>query len=207
MDFLLVDDHPLIHETLAAAVRSLVPDARLHSETDLAGALARGRELQNLELVLLDLGLPGCSGIEALLRLRKALPRARIVIISASDDAQSVRSALDAGAVGYVPKTSQPRVLTEALRLILDGGIYVPPQGADDTPRRMASMADLGLTQRQADVLKLVAKGLPNSEIARRLEISENTVKQHAHSAYRLLGVSSRTEAIVVLARLGISDN
>jgi len=208
MDFLLVDDHPLIHETLAAVVRSVVPDARIHSDHDLAGALARGRELQDLELVLLDLGLPGCSGIEALLRLRKALPRARIVIISASEDAQSVRSALDAGAVGYVPKTSQPRVLTDALRLILDGGIYVPPQGAEDGgPRRMASMADLGLTQRQAEVLKLVAKGLPNSEIARRLEISENTVKQHAHSAYRLLGVSSRTEAIVVLARLGISDN
>jgi DNA-binding NarL/FixJ family response regulator len=68
-------------------------------------------------------------------------------------------------------------------------------------------MADLGLTGRQADVLKLVAKGLPNSEIARRLAISENTVKQHAHSAYRLLGVSSRTEAMVVLARLGIKDS
>lgn len=207
MDFLLVDDHPMIHETLAAVVRSLVPDARIHSENDLAGALSRGRELPQLELVLLDLGLPGCSGIDALLRLRKALPRARIVIISASEDAESVRGALDAGAVGYVPKTSQPRVLTQALRLILDGGIYVPPQGAAEGPRKTASMTDLGLTGRQADVLKLVAKGLANGEIARKLNISENTVKQHAHAAYRLLGVSSRTEAMVVLARLGISEN
>jgi DNA-binding NarL/FixJ family response regulator len=207
MDFLLVDDHPMIHETLAAVVRSLVPDARIHAESDLAGALARGRELRDLQLVLLDLGLPGCSGIEALLRMRKALPRARVVIISASEDAESVRSALEAGAVGYVPKTSQPRVLAEALRLVLDGGIYTPPQGAAAAPRKAASMADLGLTERQADVLKLVARGLPNSEIARRLDISENTVKQHAHSAYRLLGVSSRTEAMVLLARLGISDN
>ncbi|MGH8739306.1 MAG: response regulator [Burkholderiales bacterium] len=207
MDFLLVDDHPMIHETLAAVVRSLVPDARIHSENDLAGALSRGRELQQLELVLLDLGLPGCAGIDALLRLRKALPRARIVIISAHEDAESVRGALDAGAVGYVPKTSQPRVLAQALRLILDGGIYVPPQGAEEGPRRTASMADLGLTGRQADVLRLLAKGLANSEIARRLNISENTVKQHAHAAYRHLGVSSRTEAMVVLARLGISEN
>jgi DNA-binding NarL/FixJ family response regulator len=207
MDFLLVDDHPMIHETLSAVVRSLVPEARIHTENDLAGALSRARELQDLQLVLLDLGLPGCSGIDALLRVRKALPRARVAIISASEDAESVRSALDAGAVGYVPKTSPPRVVAEALRLILDGGIYVPPQGAEESPRKSATMADLGLTGRQADVLKLVAKGLPNSEIARRLAISENTVKQHAHSAYRLLGVSSRTEAMVVLARLGIKDS
>ncbi len=204
MDFLLVDDHPMIHETLSAVVRSLVPQARIHSENDLAGALSRGRELSELQLVLLDLGLPGCSGIDALLRLRKALPGARIVIISASDDAQSVRGALDAGAVGYVPKTSSPRVLTEALRLILGGGIYIPPEGAG--PRKAATLADLGLTARQADVLKLLAKGLANGEIARRLEISENTVKQHAHAAYRLLGVSSRTEALVLLARLGVRD-
>jgi DNA-binding NarL/FixJ family response regulator len=207
MDFLLVDDHPMIHETLSAVVRSLVPEARIHTENDLAGALSRARELQDLQLVLLDLGLPGCSGIDALLRVRKALPRARVAIISASEDAESVRSALDAGAVGYVPKTSPPRVVAEALRLILDGGIYVPPQGAEESPRKSATMADLGLTGRQADVLKLLAKGLPNSEIARRLAISENTVKQHAHSAYRLLGVSSRTEAMVVLARLGIKDS
>ena len=206
MDFLLVDDHPLIHETLSAVVRSLVPDARIHTENDLAGALSRARELHELELVLLDLGLPGCAGIDALLRVRKALPGARIVVISANEDAESVRGALDAGAVGYVPKTSPPRVLTEALRLILGGGTYVPPQGAGAVPRRIASLADLGLTARQADVLKLVAKGLANGEIARRLGISENTVKQHAHAAYRLLGVSSRTEALVLLARLGISD-
>jgi DNA-binding NarL/FixJ family response regulator len=163
MDFLLVDDHPMIHETLSAVVRSLVPEARIHTENDLAGALSRARELQDLQLVLLDLGLPGCSGIDALLRVRKALPRARVAIISASEDAESVRSALDAGAVGYVPKTSPPRVVAEALRLILDGGIYVPPQGAEESPRKSATMADLGLTGRQADVLKLVAKGLPNS--------------------------------------------
>lgn len=207
MDFLLVDDHPMIHETLSAVVRSLVPEARIHTENDLAGALSRAHQLPDLQLVLLDLGLPGCSGIDALVRLRKALPRARVAIISASEDAESVRSALDAGAVGYVPKTSPPKVVAEALRLILDGGIYVPPRGVEESPRKSATMADLGLTGRQADVLKLVAKGLPNSEIARRLAISENTVKQHAHSAYRLLGVSSRTEAMVVLARLGIRDN
>jgi DNA-binding NarL/FixJ family response regulator len=206
MDFLLVDDHPMIHETLSAVVRSVVPQARIHTEHDLAGALSCAHALPDLQLVLLDLGLPGCSGIDALVRMRKALPRARIAVVSASDDEESVRSALDAGAVGYVPKTSAPRVVAEALRLMLEGNVYVPP-GTGGAPRKSASMADLGLTGRQADVLRLVAKGLPNAEIARRLSISENTVKQHAHSAYRMLGVSSRTEAMVVLARLGIRDS
>jgi DNA-binding NarL/FixJ family response regulator len=206
MDFLLVDDHPMIHETLSAVVRSVVPQARIHTEHDLAGALSRAHALPDLQLVLLDLGLPGCSGIDALVRMRKALPRARIAVVSASDDEESVRSALDAGAVGYVPKTSAPKVVAEALRLMLEGNTYVPP-GTGGAPRKSASMADLGLTGRQADVLRLVAKGLPNAEIARRLSISENTVKQHAHSAYRMLGVSSRTEAMVVLARLGIRDS
>lgn len=203
MDFLLVDDHPIIHETLGAVVRSLVPGAQIHNENDLAGALSRVHELKDLELVLLDLGLPGCSGIEALLRMRRALPRARIVIISASEDAESVRSALEAGAVGYLPKTSAPRVMSDALRLILDGGTYIPPQALEPmSKRKAASMADLGLTERQADVLRLLAKGLSNSEIARKLSISESTVKQHAHAAYRVLGVSSRTEAMVALMRV-----
>src|SRR5688500_18325347 len=98
MDCLLVDDHPMIHETLAAVVCSLVPCACSHSAAGRAGVLARARGLEELELVLLDLGLPGYSGIEALRRFRKALPRVRILIVSASDDAESVRSALDAGA-------------------------------------------------------------------------------------------------------------
>jgi DNA-binding NarL/FixJ family response regulator len=206
MDVLLVDDHPLIHETLATAVLKVVPNARIHIESDLAGALMRAHDVRDLRLVLLDLGLPGCNGIDALIRLRKALTGARVVIISAIEDSYSVHRAFDAGAAGYVPKSAPPHALVDALRVVMEGGTYVPAQ-AGEAPRKTASMAALGLTGRQADVLKLVAKGLPNSEIARRLDISENTVKQHAHSAYRLLGVSSRTEAMVLLARLGIRDN
>jgi DNA-binding NarL/FixJ family response regulator len=210
MDVLLVDDHPLIHETLSAVVRSVLPDARIHSENDLPGALTRARQLGRLELVLLDLGLPGCTSIEALERMRKAFPAARIAVISADEDPAVVRACLDAGAVGYVPKTSPPKVIADALRLVLDGSVYIPPQvmGASaPAPKKPLTMADLGLTERQAAVLKWVAKGLSNAEIARELSITENTVKQHAHSAFRTLGVSSRTEAMVVLARLGIRDD
>jgi DNA-binding NarL/FixJ family response regulator len=206
MDVLLVDDHPIIHQTLGAVVRSVLPQAQFHAEPDLASGLARARQLKELELVLLDLGLPGCSGLEALIRFRKTLPGARIAIISATEDADSVRAALDAGAVGYLPKTSSPKVLADALQLILHGGTYLPPQamGGEPPPRKELKLSDFGVTDRQADVLRLVIKGLTNAEIARQLSIAENTVKQHAHAAYRALGVSSRTEVLVEFARLNI---
>ncbi|HVL34816.1 MAG TPA: response regulator transcription factor [Burkholderiales bacterium] len=206
MDVLVVDDHPMLHETLGAVVRSVLPGAVVHGEMDLAGGLSKARELQALDLVLLDLGLPGCTGIEALLRFRKALPRARVVVISANEDSAAVRAALDAGAAGYVPKTSPPRVIAEALRFIVEGGVYVPAEvlGTPAAPRRPIRLADLGITERQGDVLRLLVRGLTNGQIASALAISRNTVKQHAHAAYRALGVSSRTEAVVALARMGI---
>jgi DNA-binding NarL/FixJ family response regulator len=209
MDVLLVDDHPILHETLRAVVASVAPQAQFHGETDLGGGVSKARQLKDLQLVLLDLMLPGCTGIEALVHFLKVLPRARVVVISATEDSDSVRAALDAGAVGYLPKTSTPRIIAEALRTVLQGGSYVPPQAMGAVPqlRTPLTLADLGITERQADVLKLVTKGLSNSEIARQLNIAENTVKQHAHAAYRALGVSSRTAAIVALAKMGIKGD
>ena len=206
MDVLLIDDHPILHETMRAVVASVAPQAQFHGETDLGGGISAARQLKDLQLVLLDLMLPGCSGIDALVQFLKVLPRARVVVISATEDSDSVRAALDAGAVGYLPKTSPPRTIAEALRAVLDGGNYVPPQALGAVPhiRTPHTLADLGITERQADVLRLVTRGLSNGEIARQLNIAENTVKQHAHAAYRALGVSSRTEAMVALARMGI---
>ncbi|HEX4893314.1 MAG TPA: response regulator transcription factor [Hyphomicrobiaceae bacterium] len=127
MDVLLVDDHPIIHETLRAIVRSVRPGAEVHSQFDLAGALSQASRLNELKLVLLDLGLPGCSGMDALERFRKALPWVRIVVVSADENAERVRDALKAGAAGYLPKTLRPKDMAEALRLILNGGSYSPP--------------------------------------------------------------------------------
>src|SRR4051812_37505261 len=105
MDVLLVDDHPIIHETLRAMVRSLRPAADFHSQFDLDAGLSEARRLERLELVLLDLGLPGCSGMEALVEFRKAVPNARVVVISADEGDERVREALSEGAASYVPKT------------------------------------------------------------------------------------------------------
>lgn len=126
MDVLLVDDHPIIHETLSAIVKSLHPCARVHSHFDLDSGLSEAGRLGELKLVLLDLGLPGCEGIDALVRFRRAMPNARIVVVSASEDVERARAVIDEGAVGYLPKTLRPKVMAEALRKILDGAVYSP---------------------------------------------------------------------------------
>jgi len=127
MDVLLVDDHPIIHETVRAIVRSVRPGAQFHSQFDLAAGLSEASRLNALELVVLDPGLPGCSGMDALLRFRMEMPSTRVAVISANDDEDRVRAALDSGAVGFLPKTLLPKVMADAIRVILDGGTYRPP--------------------------------------------------------------------------------
>jgi DNA-binding NarL/FixJ family response regulator len=126
MDVLLVDDHPLIHETLRAMLRALRPAAECHSQFDLEAAVSEAQRLRGLELVLLDLGLPGCSGVDSLVRFRSAVPGARVVVISAEADGERVRAAMERGAAGFLPKTLRPKAMVDALRTILDGGVYTP---------------------------------------------------------------------------------
>ena len=126
MDVLLVDDHPIIHETMRAIVRSVRSDASFHGQFDLAGGLSQASRLAELELVLLDLALPGYSGMEAFFAFRTAHPQARVAVISATEDSYKVQAALQAGAAGYLPKTLLPKAIADAIRVILDGGVYTP---------------------------------------------------------------------------------
>lgn len=126
MDVLLVDDHPIIHETMRAIVRSVRADADFHGQFDLAGGLSQAARLSELALVLVDLGLPGCSEMEALLKFREACPGTPVVVISATEDAERVHAALEAGAAGYLPKTLLPKAMASAIRDILDGAVYRP---------------------------------------------------------------------------------
>jgi len=126
MDVLLVDDHPIIHETLRAIVRSVCSDAEFHGQFDLAGGLSQAHRLPGLELVLVDLGLPGCSGMEAFFKFRDSFPQTRVAVISATEDPDRVLAALNAGAAGYLPKTLLPKAMAGAIRVILDGEVYSP---------------------------------------------------------------------------------
>ena len=199
MSVLVVDDHPIVVEVLNAIVRGVFPEANLSTASGLDEGLAAARAAENLGLVLLDLGLPGCAGISALAGFRAALPAARVVVVSAVESPRMVLAALEAGAAGYIPKTSQPPLIAAALRLIAAGGTYVPLE-CIASPAPLAGEAASGasrtaLTARQREVLRLIVRGFANKEIARQLRIAQDTVKQHARAVYAALGVASRSQA------------
>jgi DNA-binding NarL/FixJ family response regulator len=203
MEVLIVDDHPFIHESLAAVARKAVPGARVHVASSLTEGVSQARGNAQLRLVLLDLGLPGCSGIEALARFRAALPKLRVIVVSAAENADCVHAVFAAGAAGFIPKTMPPPMMVATVRLIAEGGTWFPPEIMAAPPEARKA----GLTERQAAVLRLLVRGLGNQQIAKKLDISENTVKQHTHALYGALKVSSRTQAIVAAARLGIKSD
>jgi DNA-binding NarL/FixJ family response regulator len=201
-NILIVDDHPLIVEIMGAVARAAFPGAAVRSANGLADALKSAHD-EGVDLVLLDLGLPGCRDISALTLFRAAFPGARVVVVSAIEERSVVLAALEAGAAGYIPKTSRPEVIAAALKLVGAGGIYVPPQAIDAEPPH-PRRARAALTGRQLEVLRLIVRGLANKEIAQSLRIAKDTVKQHAKAVYAVLGVSNRAQAGRAAERRGI---
>jgi len=201
MDILIVDDHPIIHEVLGAIARNAFPEATVHCALDLTEAYALARKVAKIDLALLDLSIPDCSGVEALRRFRTVYPGTPVLVVSAHDDQETVSKAMHAGAAGYVPKTAKSQVIAAALRLVAAGQIYVPPIAIGEFAREQTSRRNHELTDRQRDVMRLVLKGLANKAIARELAISENTVKQHLQSVYAHFGVSSRAQAVLAAVR------
>lgn len=170
-------------------------------------ALARAERGSGFDLVVLDLGLPGCSGIEALTRVRKRFPWTKIAVFSANEDPRTIAAALDAGAAGYITKTSKADVVIAALKLVAAGGVYVPVQALQRIDAACAPDGDpsssirFEFSARQIEVLRLLLQGCSNRQIALELGLAESTVKYHVHSICSALGASSRGEAIVVALR------
>ena len=203
MRILLCDDHALFREGLELVIRGLDEEVELAAVGDAETALARVAADEDLDLVLLDLQLPGMDGFTALARLRRDHPSVPVVLLSASERPEDVRTALDAGAAGFIPKSTRGSVLLGALRLVLSGGVYVPPLLLDAAPPRRGVAP---LSRRQLDVLRLLARGLTNRDIARVLGIAEGTVKSHVMRVYELLDVNNRTEAAMRMRELGIEE-
>jgi DNA-binding NarL/FixJ family response regulator len=210
MRVLVVDDHALFREGMRLLLLSMGSmECEVAPNADEGLRLARSRPF---DVVLLDWHMEGLSGAEAIRAFREATEEARIVVVSAEKNATLVRSAIDAGAVGFIPKESPPDVLQQALNKITEGGIYLPsallaassaPSSRDAQPKAIVDVFP-ALTQRQADVLAAMLRGLPNKLIARQLGISDATVKTHLSAIFRELSVQSRTEAVYVAARQGV---
>jgi len=214
---LVIDDHPLIQEAISNVLRRLEPDAAIDVAGDCERGLLLAGQRTEPDLVLLDLNLPGLSGITALKLWRKRFPGIPVVVVSAATDQQTVLAAIGAGAVGFVPKASSNEVMLNALRLVLAGGRYLPPEilarssGDEVMPPRARQVTKpcvetLGLSARQAEVLKLIARGASNKGICRELGLAERTVKAHVTAVFRALKVTSRTQAAIEASKLGLVD-
>jgi len=210
MKVLMIDDHHLVRDGMRPVLERLAGSGErldvLEAATFEAGLAEIGRHA-DIELVLLDLRLPDVAGFDALARLQREHPDLPVVVMSGEDDAGLVREALQRGALGYVPKSSRPAVILQALRLVLSGGTYVPREimGGDDARPggAAAGLASLGLTPRQAEVLPLLLAGKSNKQICRELGMAEGTVKSHVAAIFKALGVTTRVQAVLAVGRLG----
>jgi DNA-binding NarL/FixJ family response regulator len=210
MKILLVDDHVLVREALRGVVAELQPNAAVLEAATCAGAFSLLQQHADLGLVLLDLNLPDRNGLDALEDLRDRYPATAVVMLSGANDRESVAAALAKGALGFIPKSASREVLVSAIRLVLAGGIYIPPEILMDVEHPTApapspggrSAAELGLTPRQVEVLALMMQGKSNKLICRTLQLAEPTVKNHVSAILKALGAANRTEAALAAAKL-----
>jgi DNA-binding NarL/FixJ family response regulator len=218
MKLLVVDDHSLIREAVRHVVQALAASVTVLSAADCdegftiaereSGASGSGGEL---ELLLLDFNLRGgLTGVPAIKAWRQRHPALPVVVLSSVDDRATVLAAMAAGAAGFIPKASSNELMVSALRLVLAGGKYLPAEvlargdGAPGRAVEAATVESLGLSPRQLEVLELIARGKPNKIICDELGLAERTVKAHVTEVLRALGVSSRTQAALAAARLGL---
>jgi DNA-binding NarL/FixJ family response regulator len=202
----IADDHPLFRGALREAVSGLFTKADIAEAgtfDEVAELLERDGEL---DLVLLDLAMPGVRGFSGLMYLRAQYPGVPVIVVSANDDPAAIRRCMEFGASGFIPKTLGVDAMRGVIARILDGGVWTPPDvdlkaGSDaaiaDLMTRMAS-----LTPQQVRVLMMLSEGLLNKQIAYQLDVSEATVKAHVSAILQKLGVESRTQAVIAAAKI-----
>lgn len=230
MRLLIADDHELFRDGLRLVLSELDPELEVLEASTFDEALARVEEPQGVDLILLDLVMPGMTWHEGLAALKQRVGTVPLVVLTAAEDRRLVTDAMRLGASGFIPKSSSGKVMIGALRLVLSGGVYLPPALLEDkevqTLRQAlpigagappedgepgaaaggAAAASVPLTPRQREVLALMGQGQSNKEIARALTLSEGTVKLHVTAILKALKVHNRTGAVVAAARLGLAN-
>ena len=206
----IVDDHPLFRGALNQALSSAISGVAVleaGSLEELSGVLDKHSDV---DLGLLDLSMPGVQGLSGLLFLRAQSPEIPVVVVSASEDPSTIRRALEFGASGYVPKSLPVEKIREAVRHILEGGVWSPPDipldGAGDPETRDLASRLSTLTPQQVRVLMMLGEGLLNKQIAYKLSVSEATIKAHVSAILQKLGVDSRTQAVIAIGKIGTSE-
>lgn len=204
----IADDHALVRGGLAMLIEMAAPESEVLQANSL-GQVAKilsGEDL--VDLLLLDLMMPGMDGDQGIKKVRQTFPDIPIVIVSVHEDIDSIRRSLSAGAMGYIPKTSTPSVTVSAIKLILDGGIYIPPHilnTTNESQTRILSETESTsgpLTRRQQEVIKLIEAGKSNNAIADELGLSTGTVKMHVSAIFKKLDAANRTEAVALFSKL-----
>jgi DNA-binding NarL/FixJ family response regulator len=217
VNVLVADDHALVRTGLIDILSRLEPELRVYEAANATEVMERLGTVSDLDLILLDLFMPGANGFDLLSRVCSVAGPVPVVVLSASDSAAHVQKSLDCGASGYLSKASARELLISALRLVLAGGVYIPaeltmhadqsaPIRATQAPgmhRTQPGAAFAGLTLRQQQVLRLLGRGWSNKQIARELGVSDNTVKVHVAGLLRQLGADNRTEAVMLAQQQG----
>jgi DNA-binding NarL/FixJ family response regulator len=209
--FIIVDDHPLFRGALSQALSGSFENAQIleaGSLDELIERLAAGGET---DLILLDLAMPGVQGLSGLLYLRAQHPEVPVAIVSASEDAATIRQCLDCGASGFIPKSQSVEQIREAIRRIIDGEIWLPSE-VDLSSETSGETAELvsrlsTLTPQQVRVLMMLGEGLLNKQIAFKLSVSEATIKAHVSAILQKLGVDSRTQAVIAINKIGAAGD
>ena len=219
MKILIADDHELFLKGLEFILTDSLPDAKLVKAKNYTEIFKIIEQDQSFDLILTDLAMPGSQWLEALQKIHHQLPETPIIILSAVFDKEIVQKSIELGAAGYIPKTSSNAVIISAINLVLSGGVYIPKELLQDTLQNDFNMLkeieklpetdDISekvkiLTPRQIDVLRLIAKGKSNKQIAFDLGLSEGTVKLHITAILKILNVYNRTGAVAAATHLGL---
>jgi DNA-binding NarL/FixJ family response regulator len=202
----IADDHPLFRDALRQAVASVVASARIDEAGSFEELTALLDQDSDVDLVLLDLSMPGISGFSGLIFLRAQFPAIPVVIVSASDDGGTIRQSLDFGASGFIPKRFGVDTLRDAITKVLGGDVWVPADTdlSSATDPELVRLRDrlVTLTPQQVRVLMMLSEGLLNKQIAYELGVSEATIKAHVSAILQKLGVESRTQAVIAAAKI-----
>jgi DNA-binding NarL/FixJ family response regulator len=212
LKFLIADDHSLVREGLKIAISGL-PSPSMPVEAASAEEVRSAMSVHpDIDLIILDLQMPGVNDLELLTELCNTRPDIPVVVVSANEDARIMQRAIEHGAAGFIPKSVANSVLVSAMQLVLSGGVYIPTgalavDGNDTSPRFQAGGMPMDrdtFTARQLDVLELMAGGHSNKAIANQLGLSEHTIKIHISAILRILDVNNRTEAAIACRKLGL---